>query len=214
MEIGEKIKKLRLEKKISQKELALKIGATQPNIAYFETRGNAITLENAFKIATALEVSIKSLLFDDIDYTDVPNSKEVENLLIAKDKEIENLRNEIERLKKELKGSEKYIELMEKNVELSNKSGTVYLEFLTNSMKAIREEQEEKLEVVTEYINKKNNVVFSYALTITPLKLVDIVKDAINKKVGFDAFIKIFKNYPEIKNKINKEYNRLFGVDE
>ena len=96
MEIGEKIKQLRTEKKLSQKELALKIGVTQTNIAYFESRGNAITLENIFKIATALEVSIKSLLFDDIDYTVVPNSKEVENLLIEKDKEIEDLRKEIE----------------------------------------------------------------------------------------------------------------------
>ena len=96
MEIGEKIKQLRTEKKLSQKELALKIGVTQTNIAYFESRGNAITLENAFKIATALEVSIESLLFDDIDYAVVPNSKEVDSLLIAKDKEIEDLRKEIE----------------------------------------------------------------------------------------------------------------------
>ncbi len=101
MEIGEKIKKLRTEKKLSQKELALKIGVTQQNVAYFEKKGNTITLENIFKIATALEIQTKSLLFDDIDYTDVPNSKEVDSLLAAKDKENEELRKEIEYLRKE-----------------------------------------------------------------------------------------------------------------
>ncbi len=118
MEIGEKIKQLRTEKKMSQKELALKIGVTQTNVAYFESRGNAITLENIFKIATALEVSIKSLLFDDIDYTDVPISKEIENLLLAKNKEIEGLGYQIISLNKEIELLSRELQVFQKEKKL------------------------------------------------------------------------------------------------
>ena len=130
MEIGEKIKQLRTEKKLSQKELALRIGVTQTNIAYFETRGNAITLENIFKIATALEVSIKSLLFDGIDYTSVPNN---EDLLIAKDKEIEDLRKEVTILELTIKRLEENLEVTEKNINLYEDTIAIHKKLLAQS---------------------------------------------------------------------------------
>ncbi len=135
MEIGEKIKKLRTEKKLSQKDLALKIGVTQQNVAYFESKGNTITIENAFKIATALEVSIKSLLFDDIDYTDVPNSKEVENLLIAKDKEIADLNSKIFVRDKDIE----ILTLKNDNLTLKNDSFKSVIEFQNSFIESVRD---------------------------------------------------------------------------
>ena len=114
MEIGEKIKQLRIEKRISQKELATRLGLNQPNIVYFESRGNAITVEQCINIAAALEVSIKSLLFDDIDYTVVPNSKEEIALL---EKQIELYENRINQCENTI---EMFKELLAKSNEIIN----------------------------------------------------------------------------------------------
>ncbi len=103
MNISEKIKEIRKEKRISQRELATRLGVNQSNIVYFEGRGNSLTVEQCISIATALEVSIKSLLFDDIDYTDVPNNQELESAFAAKDKEIEDLRKENEAYQQNVK---------------------------------------------------------------------------------------------------------------
>ena len=231
MEIGEKIKQLRKDKNLSQKELADLLGIKPPSVAYFEGRGNTITIETALKIATALDVSIKSLLFDDIDYTDVPNSKAIEELKATHAQKIEDLKakynlkieeltKENKELVRELKASEKIIKLMEQTEELSARLIDKQSELLQDYPKIQKERLKEKNKTITELekelaeMVRKLNIVFAYALTITPLKLVDRVKDAIGKEVDFNVFIKIFKNYPEIEDKINKEYDRLFGVDE
>ena len=90
MNISEKIKEIRKEKRISQRELATRLGVNQSNIVYFEGRGNSLTVEQCISIATALEVSVKELIFG-----------ENETAQIADIKEIEDLRKENERYQQE-----------------------------------------------------------------------------------------------------------------
>ncbi len=64
MFIGEKIKKLRKEKGLTQKELAKRLGVTQQMIASYENGVRYPKMETIKKIADALNVDMFELIFD------------------------------------------------------------------------------------------------------------------------------------------------------
>ena len=101
MKIGEKIKQIRKEKKISQEELADTLGIRQPNVVYFEKRGDSLTIQQCINIASALNVSLKELIFGGTDYLDEANKEKYDYLLAIKDNEIDYYRKENKRLKEE-----------------------------------------------------------------------------------------------------------------
>lgn len=61
MDIGKKIKYIRTEKGITQKELASKLGTSQQNLAQYENGKRNPKLETVRKIAEALDVTISEL---------------------------------------------------------------------------------------------------------------------------------------------------------
>ena len=62
MGVGEEIKKARLKKKLSQRQLARKIGKTGQFISLIEKGENNPSLETLITIAVALDVSIEELI--------------------------------------------------------------------------------------------------------------------------------------------------------
>ena len=90
--LGKRIKELRKEKGLTQENLAELIGIEPPNISKLEKGNHFPQPENIEKIATALNVSVKSLFdfdhFDDKDlivsyiknYIDQAGVKEIEFL--------------------------------------------------------------------------------------------------------------------------------------
>ena len=105
MEISEKIKKMRKAKGLSQAALGKLIGTSQSAINYFENKGNELTISQIERIADALGISTKELLFGD---SEIPNNNEINDLLETlkmlldgQDSEIEDLRKENERYQQE-----------------------------------------------------------------------------------------------------------------
>lgn len=66
MTIGERIKKNRQQKKLSQKELGKLLGVSQQMIGQWESPNANLTLDTIQKLATALEIDINELLGNDI----------------------------------------------------------------------------------------------------------------------------------------------------
>lgn len=62
MTIGENIKKIRKEKRLTQKELAQRLNVSQANLAQYENGKRNPKLATLQKIADALEVSVSDLL--------------------------------------------------------------------------------------------------------------------------------------------------------
>lgn len=58
MIFSERLKTLRKEKKLTQKELAEQIGISQKSYSHWETGKNEASFENLIKLADLLEVSI------------------------------------------------------------------------------------------------------------------------------------------------------------
>lgn len=65
MNIGEKIKSIRLEKKLTQKDIALKSEIAEITIRKIESGKNNPTINTVLKIARALDVNPNIFLFDD-----------------------------------------------------------------------------------------------------------------------------------------------------
>ena len=62
MSLGENIKRIRKERKLSQRELANMVGVKTPSICFYEKNERQPRLEIVKKIATALEVTIDELI--------------------------------------------------------------------------------------------------------------------------------------------------------
>lgn len=69
MDIGSKIKEIRIKKGITQKELAEKLGTSQQNLAQYECGKRNPKLETVKKIADALNVFMSDLINEEVDYT-------------------------------------------------------------------------------------------------------------------------------------------------
>lgn len=106
MDIGKNIKAIREAKRIKQVEVAELLEVDNSYYAKLEKRGNKLTVEQLEKIAVALGVSIKELLFgekedsnDDIGYYKNRNN-DLESILFDKNEIITHLRFDIEHIQK------------------------------------------------------------------------------------------------------------------
>lgn len=70
-----RIKELRLEKKLNQKELAEIIGIAQPTLSGWETGRTQIDYENLIKLAKFFEVTLDTLLGADTTPTNRSDNK-------------------------------------------------------------------------------------------------------------------------------------------
>lgn len=79
--LGRRIRELRKAKKLTQEELAEKVGIGTPNISYFETGKFSPAIETLQKIAEALEVEIYELyMFNPLKSTDEIRKELIEAL--------------------------------------------------------------------------------------------------------------------------------------
>ena len=77
MTIGKRIKKIRKEKKMTQPELAKKIGISVPTLQRYENGVTELKTSTVDKIAEALEIDIGILLSDDNEPTKKYNSSDL-----------------------------------------------------------------------------------------------------------------------------------------
>jgi len=89
MSFGKRIKQLRTENKISQEELANKIGIHANHLSRYERDVTSPSIEVVKKIAEALEVSIDTLVFGEQNNIDGINDRE----LVALFKKVQFLPN-------------------------------------------------------------------------------------------------------------------------
>lgn len=66
MTVGERIRKIRQNKKMSQSELGNKLNVSQAMIAQYENGKRLPKNDTLFKIATALDVNMTDLLYDEL----------------------------------------------------------------------------------------------------------------------------------------------------
>lgn len=62
-EIGKRLEQYRLEKKLSQKQLAIKIGCSIESIYRWESGQTIMNVKNLAKLITALDVTADQILF-------------------------------------------------------------------------------------------------------------------------------------------------------
>ena len=98
---GKNIKELRIEKNMSQKMLADKIGVSQGAVYFWEKEINEPTVGFLVKLATVFDVSIDDLLSYEVDKEKVENTKRVEMMALF-DKLSEGQQNLFISLAKEL----------------------------------------------------------------------------------------------------------------
>lgn len=67
MTIGERIKEIRTEKGLTQKELSEKSGVSYQMIGQYEKSDSNLQISTLLKIANALNVKITDIIYDDID---------------------------------------------------------------------------------------------------------------------------------------------------
>jgi transcriptional regulator with XRE-family HTH domain len=80
--IGKRIKHYRTDKKMSQEELASKIGAVPKHISNIEIGAKSPGLEMVILIANALDVSADDLLTDNLKHSSSPVDTEIHDLLL------------------------------------------------------------------------------------------------------------------------------------
>lgn len=80
-EIGQRIRKYRKASRLSQEELAEKVGISVPHMSHIETGNTKLSLPVLVSLATALEVSADDLLFDNTVVTRNSVIDDLTNLL-------------------------------------------------------------------------------------------------------------------------------------
>jgi len=104
--IGEKIRKIRESKNLSQENVALELGISQPNYVRLEKNGDKITISKLIAIAKIFETSVAELIGEEakkvyIVENNNDNAHAYFDTVIHKDKEhIESLKSEIAFLRK------------------------------------------------------------------------------------------------------------------
>ena len=79
--IGERIRRLRLEQRMTQAGLAERSGQEPSNLSHIERGATKLGLPTLVSIANALGVTADRLLFDSLEYADRVFEEEMENLL-------------------------------------------------------------------------------------------------------------------------------------
>ena len=94
--LGRKVKFLRLEKGISQTDMAEAIGLSQTNLSNMESGRTAITIQNLFKMREVLGCKMSDLFTDfDVEVSAVQSSTDNSNAI-----ELEDALNILKLLKK------------------------------------------------------------------------------------------------------------------
>ncbi len=114
MDIGQNIKTIREAKRIKQIEVATILGVDNSYYARLEKRGNKLSIEQLEKIADALGVSVKVLLFGETE-----DSKEDTQVLKTRIAELESI----------IKDKSKIISNLEDKVESTNETLADYWEY-------------------------------------------------------------------------------------
>ncbi len=96
MKIGEKIQKLRKNRKFSQNELAVLLGVHVTHISRLETGKYSPSLELIKKLAETFEITSDYLVFDDIDSISTINFEN--KTLLERMKLLETLAEEDQRI--------------------------------------------------------------------------------------------------------------------
>ena len=168
MDIGEKIKAIRKEKRISQAEIAKLLNVTQATYSHLENRSSKLTYEQIEKIAEALGVSVKYLLFGEDEH--------LVKLTRNKDAELEN----------KIKDLEKELEFLNMKMKKEEVLAEVYFNFFKNISK------EEKNKAFNEMPKEIKAIFF----TLIGVELIDwITKD---NKDNNSVKGKISKKAPDI----------------
>ena len=74
-DVGKRIKELRVEKGISQEDLALKCGLDRTYITYVENAKKNVTVETLFKITQALDIKLSDFFDMDESTSNVSSAK-------------------------------------------------------------------------------------------------------------------------------------------
>lgn len=123
MTIGETIKKIRIDKQISQKQLADKLGTSPQNLAQYESGKRKPKIETLHRIALALNVGLDAFLTDE----ELHLFEDMTKLYLNSDSEIQELESLDERTSQENYLMVKFRELNEKG----QKKVTDYIDDLT-----------------------------------------------------------------------------------
>lgn len=115
MTVGENIKKIRKEKKISQKQLGVLCGMSEAQIGQYENGYRSPKFETVLKIANALEVSINELL----DISETTKESNIQKI---------TLNVEIKNIDEETKKAEKLIELLKEAKSLADDLASIDFE--------------------------------------------------------------------------------------
>lgn len=92
MDFGKKLKEIRTQKKISQRELGERLGVSQQTIAQYEHAINIPKLSTLQKFATALDVSVFSLTQDTTTDYDLNELQQLKESMLNDSKSIEELK--------------------------------------------------------------------------------------------------------------------------
>jgi len=79
--IGQRIRRIRKARGLSQEQLAEKIGISLPHMSHIETANTKMSLQVFADIAEALEVSADMLLHDEIPRSTTESSQEMAEIL-------------------------------------------------------------------------------------------------------------------------------------
>ncbi len=92
--LGQKIRKARSDRDVTQEELSKKLSVTGATISYIEKGAQSVSVHLLYEIAEALGMEIHSL---------IPTLQEVKNAIPSLDKEIKNLPPKEQRIIKNLR---------------------------------------------------------------------------------------------------------------
>ena len=115
MKIGENIKKIRKEKKISQKQLSMETGIHVSQLSRYEKEKNKPSLDIVLKICNALDISYFELL----DISETTKESNIQKI---------TLNVEIKNIDEETKKAEKLIELLKEAKSLADDLASIDFE--------------------------------------------------------------------------------------
>jgi transcriptional regulator with XRE-family HTH domain len=122
--LGERLKTLREENKVTQEHLAEYLGVGRPTVAGYETKGKQPSYEILDKIANYFNVSVDYLLGrTDIKNSSILSAKEEQNKYYTNNdiaEEIHNLSPESQEELKKLIELYKIKDMQKKNIEVSD----------------------------------------------------------------------------------------------
>jgi transcriptional regulator with XRE-family HTH domain len=134
MDFGQRLKFLREEKKITQDELAAKIGVGRPTIAGYETKGKQPSFEILEKLADYFGVSIDYLLgrTNDLNYKNLVFDNDIALLI----KHYKSLPDDMAKLMTSL--VDKFYLIINKDVRSHNKDTLEIYEAILNTILELR----------------------------------------------------------------------------